>query len=101
MTPITPITPLMSFFIGMVGALCGQFVFIVRHYCRDDESGEKKDWRLLALSVVMMMIVGGFYTVFVMEPCKLRQAFLSGLTAEGVVVALIGKALEKDKREAI
>lgn len=87
----------MNFFIvGVIGAFVA---YLVNYRINILETGRRNHFgmRSFMWGLLIMMLAGGLYTVFVMEPSTQKQAFLSGLTAEGFLIGhLRGKNKEGD-----
>ena len=78
--------PWESFLIGVIGALIGFLVVFKFKFLKGFTLPDDFDHRVFFAGLFIAVLTGGVYTMLVIEPVSARQAFFSGLTAEGCIL---------------
>lgn len=87
-------SPIQAFVIGSVGGFIGYLLILKRNFSLIGKAGKKSKKEMvlshyLLFGLLVSVLSGGFYTMWVIGPIDEKQAFLSGLTAEGFLIGYI------------
>ena len=74
-----------AFFVGMVGALIIYYVLYRDTRIRKVIENPKTNWRVLTFDLLFYIICGGLFTIIVISPDSIKEAFFGGVAWQGAI----------------
>lgn len=80
----------MAILLGSLGAFASYIALFYKDKLKGKDDLPKLNFVKILVDIFIILFIGGVWTGLVIEPVSIKQAILSGLTAEVALIKVIG-----------